>query len=68
MYGTQVDAVAESIGRLLSDPQALGYEVAWATVAPERQRCAQGIVREVRGDPLDDRRRGGQARLLAGDH
>jgi LmbE family N-acetylglucosaminyl deacetylase len=34
MYGTQLDALAEFVGRPLSDPEALGYEVTWATRAP----------------------------------
>ena len=36
MYGTQVDALAEFVGRPLSDPEALGYEVTWATAVPAR--------------------------------
>jgi LmbE family N-acetylglucosaminyl deacetylase len=36
MYGTQVDALAEFIGRPLNHPEALGYEVTWATGAPAR--------------------------------
>jgi LmbE family N-acetylglucosaminyl deacetylase len=31
MYGTQVAALAEYIARPLSDPEALGWEVIWAT-------------------------------------
>jgi LmbE family N-acetylglucosaminyl deacetylase len=35
MYGTQVRALAEYIGRPLSDPQAFGYEVVWSTRAAD---------------------------------
>jgi LmbE family N-acetylglucosaminyl deacetylase len=36
MYTTQVSALAEYAGRPLSDHEALGYEVFWATASPAR--------------------------------
>ncbi len=36
MYTTQLEALAEYMGRPLSDPESLGYEVCWATRSPVR--------------------------------
>jgi len=35
-YATQVEALEEFVGRPLTDPETLGYEVAWATASPSR--------------------------------
>jgi hypothetical protein len=34
MYGTQIEALEEFMGRPLVDPETLGYEVAWPTASP----------------------------------
>jgi LmbE family N-acetylglucosaminyl deacetylase len=45
MYGTQLEALTEFVGRPLTDREALGYEVVWAT------RSAVRAVGRVAPDP-----------------